>query len=134
MVAAPANGVTFGGGVSYTDIKAKNINPALVANFAGTWDGRQKEASAVVDRALQAGINFLDTSDVYSRGASEKSVGQALKDVGAPRKDVVIATKVGSIMGDGPNDKGSSRGHIMDSVAQSLERLQTDHIDLGLPQ
>ncbi len=98
------------------------------------WSGiagvDQATTNAIVDHALNAGINFFDTSDVYSRGASERALGQALNHAGVPRKDVVLATKVGSIMGDGPNDKGSSRGHIMDSVAQSLERLQTDHIDL----
>src|SRR3546814_11906997 len=83
-----------------------------------------------MERALAAGINFIDTADVYSIGQSEKLLGQSLKDLGIHRKDVVIATKVHGPMGDGPNDKGSSRGHIMDSIEQSLERLQTNYIDL----
>jgi aryl-alcohol dehydrogenase-like predicted oxidoreductase len=107
---------------------------AFGASDEAFWSGiagvDQATTSAIVSHALDAGINFFDTSDVYSRGASEKALGQALKEAGAARKDVVLATKVGSVMGEGPNDKGSSRGHIMDSVAQSLERLQTDHIDL----
>jgi len=75
-------------------------------------------------------VNFIDTADVYSFGQSERLVGQALKNLGVKRKDVVIATKVFGSVGEGPNDRGASRGHIMDSVHGSLERLQTDHIDL----
>jgi aryl-alcohol dehydrogenase-like predicted oxidoreductase len=90
----------------------------------------QKGATAFVARAIEAGVNFLDTADVYSAGNSEKLTGQALKDVGIKRSDVVIATKCYGRMGPGPNDIGASRGHIMDSVSRSLERLQTDHIDL----
>jgi aryl-alcohol dehydrogenase-like predicted oxidoreductase len=75
-------------------------------------------------------VNFIDTADVYSFGASEKLTGQALKNLGIERRDVVIATKVYSEMGPGPNDRGASRGHIMDGVKRSLERLQTDYIDL----
>jgi aryl-alcohol dehydrogenase-like predicted oxidoreductase len=90
----------------------------------------QKGATALVSRSLEAGVNFLDTADVYSQGQSERLTGQALKDIGIKRSDVVIATKCYGRMGTGPNDIGASRGHIMDSVARSLERLQTDHIDL----
>lgn len=90
----------------------------------------QKGATAIVARSFEAGVNFLDTADVYSQGNSEKLTGQALKDVGAKRSDVIIATKCYGRSGPGPNDLGASRGHIMDSVSRSLERLQTDHIDL----
>ncbi|HJW41980.1 MAG TPA: aldo/keto reductase [Rhizomicrobium sp.] len=90
----------------------------------------QKGATALVQKSLEAGVNFLDTADVYSMGNSEKLTGQALKDIGVKRSDVVIATKCYGRVGPGPNDIGASRGHIMDSVARSLERLQTDHIDL----
>ncbi|HEY4032177.1 MAG TPA: aldo/keto reductase [Caulobacteraceae bacterium] len=91
---------------------------------------QQDEVDAIVDGALKAGVNFIDTADVYSSGKSERLLGQALKNLGVARKDVVIATKVLGEMGPGPNDRGASRGHIMDSVQASLERLQTDHIDL----
>ncbi len=101
---------------------------------AGMWAaiGRlgQKEVDGIIGRALEAGVNFIDTADVYSFGQSERLVGQALKNLGVVRKDVVIATKVYGEMGPGPNDRGASRGHIMDGVRASLERLQTDHIDL----
>ncbi|MEO8358501.1 MAG: aldo/keto reductase [Vicinamibacteria bacterium] len=90
----------------------------------------QSQVDAVIGRALSAGVNFIDTADIYSLGASETLVGQALKNLGTIRKDVVIATKVCGDMGPGPNDRGVSRGHIMDSVDGSLKRLQIDHIDL----
>jgi len=89
-----------------------------------------KDATAIVSRSLEAGVNFIDTADVYSDGMSEEIVGQALKDIGVKRSDVVIATKCFGRTGTGPNDLGASRGHIMDAVQRSLERLQTDHIDL----
>jgi len=105
--------------------------------FGGTgevWskigDLQQDGADALVRAALDAGINFIDTADVYSFGASERLLGQALRNLGVRRESVVLATKVYGAMGDGPNDRGASRAHIMDSVRGSLERLQTDHIDL----
>jgi len=101
---------------------------------AGMWKAigalQQGEVDAIVGRALEAGVNFFDTADVYSFGESEKLLGQAFKNLGTARKDVVIATKVFGEMGPRPNDRGASRGHIMDSVRTSLDRLQTDHIDL----
>jgi aryl-alcohol dehydrogenase-like predicted oxidoreductase len=101
---------------------------------AGIWKAigslEQSEVDRLVDRSLQSGVNFFDTADVYSFGQSERLLGQSFKNLGVARKDVVIATKVFGEVGRGPNDKGASRGHIMDSVHGSLERLQTDHIDL----
>ncbi|HEY4075662.1 MAG TPA: aldo/keto reductase [Rhizomicrobium sp.] len=94
----------------------------------GTLD--QKAATGLIARSLEARVNFIDTADVYSLGESEKMTGVALKELGVKRSDVVIATKVFGRMAPGPNDTGASRGHIMDSVSRSLERLQTDHIDL----
>jgi len=90
----------------------------------------QKEATSLIEKSLVAGVNFIDTADVYSVGQSEIMTGQAIRDIGIARSDVVLATKVFGRMGKGPNDAGSSRGHIMDGVARSLERLKTDHIDL----
>ncbi len=91
---------------------------------------QQPEVDGIVGGALAAGINFIDTADVYSFGASEKLLGQSLRNHGVKRESVVLATKVYGAMGSGPNERGASRAHIMDSVRQSLERLQTDHIDL----
>jgi aryl-alcohol dehydrogenase-like predicted oxidoreductase len=100
----------------------------------GIWsmigDLDQQATNAVIGRALESGVNFIDTADVYSSGVSEKLVGQALKDLGVKRSDVVIATKAFGEMGPGPNDRGASRGHIMDAVKASLDRLGVDHIDL----
>ena len=90
----------------------------------------QSEATKLIEKSLAAGVNFIDTADVYSVGQSEIMTGQALRDIGVARSDVVLATKVFSRMGKGPNDAGASRGHIMDGIARSLDRLKTDHIDL----
>ncbi|MDI6028660.1 aldo/keto reductase [Corticibacterium sp. UT-5YL-CI-8] len=90
----------------------------------------QNAADEIVERSLAAGVNFIDTANVYSFGASERILGQSLINLGVKRHDVVIATKVYGSIGNGPNDRGASRGHIMDQVEASLDRLQTDHIDL----
>ena len=90
----------------------------------------QRGADELIKGSLDAGINFFDTADVYSEGESEKTLGTALKHLNIARKDVVIATKVFAKVGPGVNDIGASRGHIMDSIDGSLQRLQTDHIDL----
>jgi aryl-alcohol dehydrogenase-like predicted oxidoreductase len=101
---------------------------------AGIWKAigslEQGAVNDIVGRALASGVNFYDTADVYSFGESERRLGQALIDLSVKRSDVVIATKAFGQMGPGPNDRGASRGHLMDSVQGSLERLKTDHIDL----
>ncbi len=94
----------------------------------GTVD--QKGADELVGGAIDEGINFFDTADVYSEGESEKTLGQSFKNLNIPRRDVVLATKVYGRVGPGRNDMGASRGHIMDGVETSLRRLQTDYIDL----
>ncbi len=85
------------------------------------------DATRLVDICLEAGLNFFDTADVYSRGASEEILGAAIK---GRRDDVLISTKATFTMGDGPNDKGSSRYHLIRSAEASLKRLGTDHIDV----
>ena len=101
---------------------------------AGIWnqigDVQQSDAERLVGRALEAGVNFIDTADVYSQGVSELITGQALKNLKIPRGQVVIATKVFGEMGSSPNESGATRYHIMDGVKASLRRLQLDHIDL----
>jgi aryl-alcohol dehydrogenase-like predicted oxidoreductase len=84
----------------------------------------------LVRRSLEAGVNFIDTADVYSEGQSEVLLGQALRDLKVTREDVIVATKVRGRTGPGPNDVGLSRGHIMDQIAGSLKRLGLDHVDL----
>jgi aryl-alcohol dehydrogenase-like predicted oxidoreductase len=95
------------------------------------FGGRTSAADSydIIDRSLDAGINFLDTANVYSIGRSEEATGEALKRNGK-RNSVVLATKVHGKMGEGPNDLGNSRRHIIDQCEQSLRRLQTDYIDL----
>ncbi|MBW4331912.1 aldo/keto reductase [Stakelama sp. CBK3Z-3] len=90
----------------------------------------QDDADALMRRAIDAGVNFIDTANVYSEGLSEEITGQSIRNLGLRREDVVLATKVLGPMGDGPNDRGASRGHIMDQAKASLKRLNTDHIDL----
>ena len=100
----------------------------------GIWgkigDLGQGDAERLVGQAVDAGINFIDTADVYSGGASEQITGQALKNLKIPRESVVVATKVFGETGPGANARGASRGHIMDGVKASLKRLQLEHIDL----
>jgi aryl-alcohol dehydrogenase-like predicted oxidoreductase len=90
----------------------------------------QKAATDLVKRSLEAGVNFIDTADVYSEGQSEVLLGQALRDLSVRREDVIIATKVRGRTGTGPNDVGLSRGHVMDQIAGSLKRLNLDYVDL----
>ncbi len=90
----------------------------------------QSVADAIVARALDAGVNFIDTADVYSEGLSEEITGRAIVNSGRKRSDIVLATKVFGPTGTGVNDRGASRGHIMDGVKASLKRLGTDYIDL----
>ncbi|QEN87626.1 aldo/keto reductase [Labrys sp. KNU-23] len=107
--------MTFGGGNEFW-------------NAIGQLD--QTIADGIVARALDAGINFIDTADVYSGGLSEEITGRAIVNSGHKRSDVVLATKAFGVVGTGPNDRGASRGHIMDAVKASLKRLGTDYIDL----
>ncbi len=93
------------------------------------WALNEEQSRPFIQKALELGINFFDTADVYSNGASEEVVGRALRDF-ASRDDVVIATKVYNAMGAGPNDKGLSRKHIMKAIDASLKRLGTDYVDL----
>ncbi len=87
------------------------------------------ESQRIIDRSLEVGINFLDTANVYARGRSEEVTGEALKHNGK-RHEVVLATKVHGTMGEGVNDFGNSRRHIIEQCEASLRRLQTDYIDL----
>jgi aryl-alcohol dehydrogenase-like predicted oxidoreductase len=89
----------------------------------------EDESLRIIDAALDGGINFIDTANVYNAGESERIVGRALQRNGR-RDEVVLATKVNGEMGPGPNDRGISRYHIMKACEDSLRRLQTDHIDL----
>jgi aryl-alcohol dehydrogenase-like predicted oxidoreductase len=93
------------------------------------WALDEEQSRPYIRRALELGINFFDTADIYSYGASEEVLGSALKEY-ARRDEVVIATKVFNAMSSNPNDGGLSRKHIMSSIDSSLRRLKTDYVDL----
>jgi len=93
------------------------------------WTLDEAASRPFVRRALERGINFFDTADMYSRGVSEEVTGRALKEF-AKRDQVVVATKVCLPMGEGPNDRGLSRKHLLDGIDASLRRLGTDYVDL----
>jgi aryl-alcohol dehydrogenase-like predicted oxidoreductase len=101
------------------------------------WTADEPTSQAIMARSVALGCNFFDTADIYSRwapgnpgGVSEEIIGRWLKSADIPRSSLVLATKVRGQMGDGPNDQGLSRGHILDAAEASLRRLQTDYIDL----
>jgi aryl-alcohol dehydrogenase-like predicted oxidoreductase len=110
----------------------------LGAMTFGTEPGRfghihgldQDASTALVKQAVDAGINFIDTANVYTTGQSEEFVGGALKALGIKRSDIVVATKAMGAMGEGPNDSGTGRKHLLDQIDASLKRLQLDHVDL----
>ncbi|MDB4904579.1 MAG: yhdN 1 [Mucilaginibacter sp.] len=100
----------------------------------GIWEAigkiQQQEVNDLMRVVVDSGINFIDTANVYSYGESEKLLGQSIKDLGLNRKELVIATKVRGRMSEGVNNVGLSRFHIFQSVDESLQRLQLDHIDV----
>ena len=98
--------------------------------FAAVGSLGQEAIDGLVRTAVDAGVNFIDTANVYSFGRSEELTGQAIRNVGLKRDDLVIATKVFRRMGPGPNNEGLSRKHILQQAEASLRRLQTDYIDL----
>jgi 1-deoxyxylulose-5-phosphate synthase len=94
-----------------------------------SWVLPFEQSQGIFHRALDAGINLIDTCDYYSSGVSEEIVGRLIAE-SIPRSEIIIATKAGNPMGRGPNARGYSRKHLFDAVDQSLHRLQTDYIDL----
>ncbi len=98
----------------------------LGGNNFGWW-ADESISSTVINQAIDTGINFIDTADVYDRGHSEEIIGRTLK---GKRHQVILATKFGMPMGNGPNQKGGSRYYILQAVENSLKRLQTDYIDV----
>ena len=98
--------------------------------YAAASGVNQETVDSILRRAIDAGINFIDTANVYADGQAEEIVGKSLQTLGIARKDVVLATKFEHATGTGPNDGGGSRVHIVEAVKASLKRLGTDHIDL----
>lgn len=124
--------------MQYANLGATGLKVSRICLGAMTYGSKQwrewvleeEESRPFISRALELGINFFDTADMYSVGVSEKILGRALKDFGPSRDKVVIATKVFNPMNDDPNGRGLSRKHIMHSIDASLRRLGTDYVDL----
>ena len=113
------------------------VSPLCMGTMQFGWSVDEADTQRILSRTYEAGINFIDTADIYSRwvdgnpgGVAEEYVGRWWKQAKVPRDRLVIATKVRGKMGDGPNDEGLSRVHIMQAVEASLRRLDTDYIDL----
>jgi aryl-alcohol dehydrogenase (NADP+) len=116
-----------------TGLKVSRLCLGMMSYGSKTWRDwvlDEEQAKPFVKRALDAGINFFDTADVYSLGESEKITGNLFKFFGVKRENIVLATKVNGQMSDDVNDKGLSRKHILDSIDKSLKRLQMDYVDL----
>jgi 1-deoxyxylulose-5-phosphate synthase len=114
-------------------LKVSRLCLGMMTYGSSTWRNwvlEEKQALPFVKRALEAGINFFDTADVYSLGASEEVLGNTLRTCGVKRESVVIGTKVFNPMSDEVNDQGLSRKHIMDSIDRSLQRLKMEYVDL----
>jgi len=114
-----------------------SVSPLCLGTMQFGWTSDEAMAQRVLSASFEAGINFIDTADIYSRwadgnpgGVAEQIIGRWMKQRNIPRQQVVLATKVRGNMGGGPEDEGLSRRHIMKSVEASLRRLQTDYLDL----
>ena len=114
-----------------------NVSPLCLGSMQFGWTADEAMSQRVLSAAYEAGINFIDTANIYSRwadgnpgGVAEQIVGRWMKQNNIPRDKIVLATKVRGNMGAGPEDEGLSRSHILQAVENSLRRLQTDHIDL----
>src|SRR5918993_4735389 len=115
--------------MEYRNLGRSGLKVSAIGLGGNTFGNGADEAQTarIIHRALDLGINFIDTADTYSRGVSEQFVAKA---VAGRRQQALIATKVYGRMGDGPNDTGLSRKHILEGVEASLKRLDTDYIDL----
>lgn len=115
--------------MEYRKLGKAGLKVSAIGLGTNTFRRRADEATsvAIVNRALDLGVNYIDTADTYDLGGSEEFVGKAVR---GKRSQVIIATKFGKAMGRGPNEKGSSRSYIMREAEASLKRLQTDYIDL----
>jgi len=115
--------------MKYNRLGNSGLNVSALGLGTNAFGGRADEASSarIIHYALDQGVNFIDTANIYTRTESERIIGAAISD---RRHDVVLATKAGLVKGDGPNDRGSSRVHLVRELEQSLKRLQTDYVDL----
>ncbi len=114
----------------YRNLGPSGLKVSAIGLGTNQFGGKVDAAGVreIVAAALDAGINFIDTANVYQEGRSEETIGRAIQ--GMPRDQVIISSKVRHPMGDGPNDKGTSRHHILTNIEASLRRLDTGYIDL----
>lgn len=119
-----------GTGLFVSELSLGTMTFGASGQFEVMGSVEQAAADSMINHALDAGVNLIDTADAYSNGESERILGRALKNVGVPRERVIIATKAFDSMGDGPNQGGLSRSHLLDAAAASLSRLGTEYIDL----
>ncbi|HTI94005.1 MAG TPA: aldo/keto reductase [Puia sp.] len=117
-------------GIKVSELCLGTMTFGGTGRFAAVGTLGQEVIDGIVKTSIDAGVNFIDTANVYSFGLSEELTGQAIRNVGVNRDDLVIATKVYRPMGTGPNEQGLSRKHIMRQAEASLKRLKTDYIDL----
>lgn len=115
--------------MEYRRLGSSGLKVSVIGLGGNTFGRYADEAgtASILRRAIDVGINLVDTANIYNTGVSEEFIGKALK---GRRDDLLIATKVGMTMGDGPNERGSSRKHVIESCHASLRRLQTDYVDL----
>ncbi len=109
-------------------IRVSEISLGAWLTFGGSVD--KNKSKEIVTSAIDAGINFIDIADIYSKGNAEKTIGEIISEENYPRKNLVISSKVFWPMSDNPNDVGLSRKHIFDSIHESLKRLGTDYLDI----
>lgn len=112
-----------------TGMKVSSVALGAWTTYGQTVEGQQR-IQDIIERALELGVNYLDNADVYAKGQGEITMGDALQDIGVQRSSIVLASKVFHRMSDEVNDAGLSRKHIMESIEKSLERLQTDYLDI----
>ncbi len=115
--------------MEYRSLGPSGLKVSAIGLGANNFGSRcsEEDSVRVIDQSIDLGINFIDTANIYSKTMSEQIIGRGLK---GKRDKVILATKFGMPLGDGPNQSGGSRGHIIDAVDASLKRLQTDYIDL----
>lgn len=112
-----------------TGMKVSSVALGAWTTYGQTVEDQQR-IQDIIERALELGVNYLDNADVYAKGQGEITMGDALQDIGVQRSSIVLASKVFHRMSDEVNDAGLSRKHIMESIEKSLERLQTDYLDI----
>lgn len=117
-------------GLFVSEISLGTMTFGGAGRFAPIGNVQQAQAEGLLARALEAGVNLIDTANAYGEGLSEEMLGRALRSLQVKREEVLVATKGFMSMGKGPNAGGASRAHILDAVKASLKRLQLDHIDL----